>query len=79
MTHHSAGILASPGPIGGRIREFLAERHRSILDALARERSCRQAIFELSGYSDRELADMGIARCDIPRLVRGDQHRETGS
>lgn len=79
MTHHSTGILAIPGPIGGRIREYLAERHRSILEALARERHHRKAIFELSCYSDRELADMGIARCDIPRLVRGDQHRETES
>lgn len=30
----------------------------------------RQVVFELSGYSDRELEDLGIARYDIERLAR---------
>ena len=28
------------------------------------------AMNELSGLTDRELADIGISRCDIPRLAR---------
>ncbi len=32
-------------------------------------RSLRKAIRELNAYSDRELADLGLARTDIPRAV----------
>ncbi len=32
-------------------------------------RGLRQAIRELNAYSDRELADLGLARADIPRAV----------
>lgn len=77
MNHYTAGIFDIPRPIGGRIRAFLADRRRSTLEALARERGYRQAVFELSSYSDRELADMGIARCDIRRLVRENPNPKT--
>jgi uncharacterized protein YjiS (DUF1127 family) len=30
----------------------------------------RQAVSELSALSDRNLADIGIARCDIPAVAR---------
>lgn len=30
-----------------------------------------ETVEELSHLSDRELADMGISRCDIPRIARG--------
>jgi uncharacterized protein YjiS (DUF1127 family) len=30
-----------------------------------------RAVQELSHLSDRELADIGITRCDIPRIARG--------
>jgi len=30
----------------------------------------RQTSGELHALSDRELADIGISRCDIPRVVR---------
>ncbi len=33
-------------------------------------RGLRQAIRELNAYSDRELADLGLARTDIPFAVR---------
>jgi uncharacterized protein YjiS (DUF1127 family) len=34
------------------------------------EKGVRQAIHELESYTDRELADIGIARCDIESFVR---------
>ncbi len=30
----------------------------------------RRALAELNVHSDRELADLGIMRCDLPRLAR---------
>ena len=30
-----------------------------------------RVVQELSRFSDRELADIGIARCDIDRIARG--------
>ena len=33
-------------------------------------RRCREAVRELSQFSDRELSDIGILRCDIEDIVR---------
>lgn len=77
MSHISAGLLESPWPVGDRIRNFLAERSHSIIEALARRRRYRQTVFELSNCSDRELHDMGIARCDIRRLARESEETKT--
>mgnify|MGYP001812053894 CR=1 FL=1 len=35
-----------------------------------RRKSYNQTVFELSWCSDRDLSDLGIARCDIRRLAR---------
>lgn len=37
----------------------------------ARRRATSQAFRELSELNDRELADLGIARADIPAVVNG--------
>jgi uncharacterized protein YjiS (DUF1127 family) len=34
-----------------------------------------RVVQELSHLSDRELADIGIARCDIDRIARGQSRR----
>jgi uncharacterized protein YjiS (DUF1127 family) len=34
------------------------------------EKEIRQAINELESYTDRELSDIGIVRCDIESIVR---------
>jgi uncharacterized protein YjiS (DUF1127 family) len=53
------------GALGGIRRAFQglavwsAERH-----------AYNEAVFELSALSDRDLADIGIARCDIPAVAR---------
>ena len=36
----------------------------------ARRALYRQTMFELSTLTDRDLADLGIARCDIRRIAR---------
>lgn len=43
---------------------------RRLLDAWQLRQHCRQTRRELSWLSDRELADLGILRCDIDRLAR---------
>ncbi len=30
----------------------------------------RQALAELNVHSDRELSEMGLMRCDLPRIAR---------
>lgn len=42
---------------------------KKIAQKIAHYRRTRQAILELSRLSDRELSDLGITRCDIPRIV----------
>ena len=34
-----------------------------------------RSLNELSRLSDRELADIGISRCDIPRVARNGAHQ----
>jgi uncharacterized protein YjiS (DUF1127 family) len=47
-----------------------AERHPSLLAQLNTWRTRRAAEIELSGLSDRELADIGLTRQEIPVVVR---------
>ncbi|MBT9291726.1 DUF1127 domain-containing protein [Prosthecomicrobium hirschii] len=39
-------------------------------DSWSRYRKYRATVWELGGLNDRELADLGIPRADIPRLAR---------
>ena len=41
-----------------------------LADALERRRAYRQTMHELRWLSDRELADLGLMRCDIDRVAR---------
>jgi hypothetical protein len=43
---------------------------REIGDAFMKARACDIAYRELSTLGDRELADLGIERCQIPEVVR---------
>ncbi len=58
MSHNSA------------IRTLFADGRRSFATAVARRRNYIRTIHELSICTDRDLADMGIARSDIRRLAR---------
>jgi uncharacterized protein YjiS (DUF1127 family) len=39
-------------------------------DAAARRAELERTVAELSALRDRDLADIGIARCDIPAVAR---------
>ena len=39
-------------------------------DAIERRRVYTQTMFELNGLSDRDLADLGLARCMIAQVAR---------
>jgi uncharacterized protein YjiS (DUF1127 family) len=47
-----------------------AKRHTGLLNALRRWRERRAAIAELSSLSDRDLADIGLTRDDLPALYK---------
>jgi uncharacterized protein YjiS (DUF1127 family) len=47
-----------------------AERHPSLLAQFKAWRSRQAALAELSGLSDRELADIGLTRQEIPTAVQ---------
>jgi uncharacterized protein YjiS (DUF1127 family) len=46
----------------------------SFIRLVRKWRKYEEAVRELAALNDRELADMGITRSDIPRVVR--QHEE---
>ncbi len=48
----------------------LSDRLGHISELLVRRKVERTTYFELSALSDRELNDLGIARCDIRRIAR---------
>ncbi len=45
----------------------------SLFSAMKKRRNYARARGELERLSDRELADLGIFRADIPSVVRGDR------
>jgi uncharacterized protein YjiS (DUF1127 family) len=59
------GVSAWPWRIDGEMNE---PRVYSTFNE--HEKAVRQAIRELESYSDRELSDIGIVRCDIESIVR---------
>ncbi|MEX3009249.1 DUF1127 domain-containing protein [Hoeflea sp. TYP-13] len=47
---------------------------RSMMKAMQQRRAQSRACSELNRLSDRELADLGIYRADIPSVVAGNRH-----
>jgi uncharacterized protein YjiS (DUF1127 family) len=60
------------------LRGTLAGWIETLFDSLRQRREnylrYRQTADELHALSDRELADIGIARCDIPTVARQSIH-----
>jgi uncharacterized protein YjiS (DUF1127 family) len=50
----------------GTVSRFI----KTIASWSARNRAYHQTVSELEMLSDRDLADIGIARCDIPAIAR---------
>ncbi|WP_419912407.1 DUF1127 domain-containing protein [Hoeflea sp.] len=46
---------------------------KSVFKALQKQRAHNRACNELNNLSDRELADLGIFRADIPSIVAGNR------
>lgn len=59
--------------IGQRIAEFRA----TIMDRMSRSRVYRTTMAELNNLSDRELADLGIARATIRSIAFEAAYGET--
>jgi uncharacterized protein YjiS (DUF1127 family) len=57
------GILA-------RAASALSQWFADIEETLVRRRVARTTYTELSSLSDRELADLGLIRCDLRRVAR---------
>ena len=44
---------------------------KSIAKKIEQYNRYRRTVVELSNLTNRDLADIGIARCDIPRIAAG--------
>ena len=70
LTHDTARLSTFDGIAASRDR--LTSRMR---DWMGRRREIARVEFELSTYSDRHLADLGLTRGDIPSVARGNFRR----
>ena len=63
--HHDSqrGFGTVSAPFNG-----LAERYRTWA---ARRQQVARTTLELQSYTDRQLADLGLTRSDIPQVARG--------
>ena len=48
---------------------------RTVRHGLAQYRAYQAALAELGAYADRELAELGISRGDVPRLAYAEAER----
>jgi uncharacterized protein YjiS (DUF1127 family) len=56
-------------PVRGRISRRLSAFVKDQVARIASPRRRNGAVAELCGLSDRELADIGLARSDLPRIM----------
>lgn len=62
------GLLAA-------FRNKIGELRLGWQQAKAQRREVARITHELSGYTDRELAELGLSRSDIPEVARGSFRR----
>lgn len=53
-----------------RAQRSVRDLHARVLQAVQRRRTFAQIVRELEACTDRDLADLGIARADIRRFAR---------
>ena len=51
------------------VRSFFQRKREQFFEASAKRKVFRDTFSELASLSDRELADLGIPRCNIRRLA----------
>jgi uncharacterized protein YjiS (DUF1127 family) len=61
--------------VGGSIVERLKALRAAFADRSAKNKVYRQTVAELSGLSERDLADLGIARADIADVAYSAAYR----
>src|SRR5690242_6754755 len=76
LSYHSTWDDADYEPVLPPRRPGLRQRLAALGESYRRRRQCRAAMSELSDMSDRELADIGITRYDIPRVCTQEFARE---
>jgi len=54
----------------GSLAERFGRIRAAIEDSFARRSLYRRTLAELQALTDRDLADLGIARADLPQLAR---------
>ncbi len=65
------------GTVPARVQSFFTNAKTELKIAQARRAKYRKTYAELVALSDRDLADIGIARYDISRLAREESLRGT--
>ena len=70
MSVYSENTLKSLRFDEGVIGRIITTIPRWLQESNIRRKSYNQTVFELSWCSDRDLSDLGIARCDIRRLAK---------
>jgi uncharacterized protein YjiS (DUF1127 family) len=77
---HRAGLpLGQNAPLAGHAHALFSRLLTGLATLAARFVAWRADVAEirsLLAFSDRELHDVGICRCDIPAIVRGDYRRD---
>ena len=85
LSEEHAGPDASPRAIAAAMSGLLAATRRyariaspvaRLLSWMRREWELDRAIMDLKALDDRTLRDIGVPRCQIEHLVRGNDHRE---
>lgn len=67
MTSATSTAFASPA---ASLWERLGSLRAAMTERVAQRRLYRTALAELDALSDRDLADLGLARADIGRVAR---------
>lgn len=70
MTTMIAQDSGRSAPVLDTLRRRFGTALADIAAWRARRALYRQTFVELSTLTDRDLADLGFARCDIPRIAR---------
>jgi uncharacterized protein YjiS (DUF1127 family) len=75
MSYTDFTISPETGSIAGLVVRFASRWKDQIVQMRAERRERQQTIHELSQYTDRELADLGVSRYNIPAIANGTYRR----
>ena len=73
-----ASVLEAPGQNRQKKEESIMTSIKTIVQMFSAWRRHRDVARELSSMNDHELSDIGISRCDIGAIARGERRRPVG-